>query len=86
MLSAKTWKKFKLFSTLGGMLYLIHTRYSPWKVQCGILDLKENHVKRFRQYVPWLSNAFPKPSNAGRKPGQHQRIRSGQSEPDTVID
>ena len=42
--------------------------------------------ERFCQYAPSLSDAFPKPSNAGRKPGQHQRIQSGQSESDIVID
>ena len=39
-------------------------------------------MKRFRQYVPSLSDIFPKQSNAGRKPGQHYR----QSEPDIMID
>ena len=38
---------------------------------------RKDHVKRFRQYVPSLSDDFPKPSNTGRKPGQHQRIRLG---------
>ena len=33
-----------------------------------------------------MSGVFPKPSNAGRKPGKHQPIRSGQPEPDIVID
>ena len=47
---------------------------------------RKDHVKRFHQYVSSLSDAFPKPSNVGRKPVQHQRIRSGQSQPDIVID
>lgn len=43
-------------------------------------------MKRFRQYVPWSSDAYLKPSNVGRKSRQDQQIRSGQSEePDTVI-
>ena len=55
---------------------------------CKKLLLVWSMVQRSREYisslVPSLSEVFL--LNAGRKPGQHQRIRSGQSEPDILID
>ena len=35
---------------------------------------RKDQVKRFCQYVISLNEDFPKPSNAGRKPEQIQRI------------
>ena len=69
------------------MLYLSHTRNFlskvKWKLRYSWSEARrKDHVKRFRQYVPSLSDIFPKQSNAGRKPGQHYR----QSEPDIMID
>ena len=47
---------------------------------------RKDHVKRFCQYTPSLNNAFSKPSNTGKKPRQYQRIRSGYSEPEILIE
>ena len=44
-----------------------------------------DHVKKFREYVPSISDSFSKPSNSGRKPGQQKRNRKRQ-ESDIVID
>ena len=41
--------------------------------------------KKFREYIPSISDSFSKPSNSGRKPGQQKRNRKRQ-EPDIVID
>ena len=41
--------------------------------------------KKFREYIPSISDSFSKPSNSGRKPGQQKRNRK-QQEPDIVID
>ena len=44
-----------------------------------------DHVKKFRKYIPSISDSFSKPSNAGRKSGQQKRNRK-RKEPDIVID
>ena len=51
LLSIKTWKKFKLFSTVEGMVFLSLTRNSLWKVQCGILDPKQGAKITWKDFV-----------------------------------
>ena len=50
-LSAKSWKKFNLFSIMEGMFYLSHTRYSLWKVHCGILGLRQDTNMTWKDFV-----------------------------------
>ena len=56
--------------------YVLVPAYSPFKVDAETWhhtwspSQREEHMKRFRQYVPNAYAYFNKPLNAGRKPGE----------------
>ena len=45
---------------------------------------RRDHVKKFQQYVPCMTDRFSKPKSSGRKPSYQKRHRS--LEPDVVND
>ena len=46
---------------------------------------KADHLRKFREYVPNISDTFRMPANVGRKPSYHHRDRNT-TEPDIVVD
>ena len=48
-------------------------------------ERKAGHLRKFREYVPNISDIFRVPANAGRKPGYQHRDRNI-TEPDIVAD
>ena len=48
-------------------------------------ERKADHLRKFREYVPNISDTFRMPANAGRKPGYQHRDRNT-TEPDIVVD
>ena len=51
----------------------------------GSEERKADHLGKFREYVPNISNTFRMPANAGQNPGYQHRDRST-AEPDIVVD
>ena len=47
---------------------------------------KQEHLKKFREYSPTITDLFSKPANAGRKPGTIQRKRGKAVDIEMVID
>lgn len=45
---------------------------------------RHDHVSKFREYVPTMSDSFTKPRNSGKKPSDRQSQRT--IEPDVIID
>ena len=48
-------------------------------------ERKAHHLRKFREYVPNISDTFCMPANAGQKPGYQHRDRNT-TEPDIVVD
>ena len=73
-----------------GGRYVLSQQYKKFSVESSVWhswseERRMDHVKKFREYIPSISDSFSKPSNSGRKPGQQKRNRKRQ-EPDIVID
>ena len=47
---------------------------------------KQDHLKKFREYKPNLSDNFEKPKNSGKKPGFNQRKRQLHTDIEMVIE
>ena len=51
--------------------FVPHATWHNWTV-----ERKKDHVQKFRNYKPNVSDNFKKPKNAGRKPNYAKRIRT----------
>ena len=73
----------------GAGSYTVNEPYKKFLVQSSEWhswsdSRRRDHVKKFRQYVPSMTDRFSKPKNSGRKPSYQKRHRS--LEPDVVND
>ena len=71
----------------GARLILFATEYGKLKVDSAqwhrwSMKKRQEHVKRFRNHKPNLTDAYKKPSNSGRKPGAYARSKRPNKEPD----
>ena len=70
--------------------YCLSLKYRKFQVASHVYyswseELKANHLRNFREYIPNTSDTFRMPPNAGRKPGYQHRDRNT-TEPDIVVD
>ena len=73
----------------GAGSYVLSRQYSKFKVESSRWhswneDRRKDHVRKFRDYTPVLSDDFSKPKNSGRKPSNQQRNKS--APPDIIED
>ena len=74
----------------GAGSYVLSTAYKQCSVTSAtwhnwIIEQKKDHVIKFQNYKPNVSDNFQKPKNAGRKANYAKRIRTSPN-PDIVID
>ena len=74
----------------GASNYCLSPEYQKFQVASHVWhswseERKADHLRKFREYVPNISDTFRMPANAGRKPGYQHRDRNT-TEPDIVID
>lgn len=66
-----------LFATEYGKLKVDSVQWHRWSMK-----KRQEHVKRFRNNKPNLTDAYKKPRNSGRKPGAYARSKRPNKEPD----
>ena len=62
-----------------GGRYVLSQQYKKFSVESSVWhswseERRMNHVKKFCEYIPSISDSFSKPSSSGRKPGQQQKM------------
>ena len=70
--------------------YCLSPEYQKFQVASHVWyswseERKADHLRKFREYVPNISDTFRMPPNAGRKPG-YQHRDNNTTEPDIVVD
>ena len=73
-----------------GGRYVLSQQYKKFSVKSSVRhswseERQMDHVKKFREYIPSISDSFSTPSDSGRKPRQQKR-NSKRQEPDIVTD
>ena len=83
--------KEELRALYGAGSFSVATEYEKFKLDSAqwhrwLMKKKQDHIKRFRNYKPNLTDAYKKPCNSERKPGAYTKSKRPNTEPDIVVD